>query len=461
MITFSGHSIVQQRDGWEKTWTPAELLESPEPLKGEPLVLRTTSMQRALPLAEEVFDQLSERALLCYHFWKQLVPNRIEEQVYEYTVKTRNNYRWKLTVNAEGLFYQDLDAMYGQLKGQVYEQLFSDFWFYGPMMPVPELATRKWIVARIRNAFMQVGPVAYRHFKLFEYPALAQDEFWEESDSSVQFFVNLRQFGIEYGKTTWYDGLVYLNFLSFEHFLVAPEAQKLHLAEETRTAILKHLSRQETKMPDDRDDESHTAEMKRMFMENGGMHHYIYREYGKGYQPAPLEEQQWRRELVDKYMEQLRHEDRESVISYLTSVLQYNGVQDVEELLFCNAKEATPKARQAFSKVLDEQFKSDKAVEILVSLLEFAEQDNYWLDYVFNTLFRMRHQPVARAYIRECLEGDDEVYFNKAVEVLQMWAYFGDKALAALLPGLNWSDASADDPSFRETLAKVVRLINI
>jgi hypothetical protein len=310
---------------------------------------------------------------------------------------------------------------------------------------------------------VQIGPVAYQHFKLFEYPALEQDVFWEEGDSSVQFFVHLRPFGIEYGKTTWYDGLVYLSFLSFEHFLIDPEVNKLPLSGEARTAILKHLSGQEKQAPDKRREEKElrTAEMKRMFMENGGMHHHIYREYGKGYQPALLDELQWRRELVEKYTQQLRHEDRESVIKYLATSLRYNGVQEVEDLLVVLAKEATPKARQAFSKVLDETFESDQAVGLLVSLLDSAHEDSYWQDYVFNTLFRMRHQPAARAFIRQCLEGDNEVYFNKAVEVLQMWAYFGDQALAEdqLLSGLNWSKAVAGDPSFRETLGKVIHVL--
>ena len=356
MITFSGHSILQRGEGLDKIWTPAELLETNEPLPGEPLAVRTASLRRALAMAEAGYDRLSERAVLGYQFWKQLVPQRVEERTYEYTVDKQAAYRWKLTVNTEGLFYQDIDAMYSRVKGQVFEQLFSDFWFYGPKMPIPALVTRKWVVAQIRNAFMQIGPVAYQHFKLFEYPDLVLGKLGEDSDDTAPFFINLWPFGIEYGGTTGQGDPADLNYLSFEHFLTAPEVAKLPISSWTRSAILQQLSHSEPKRPDPGPEKSDAAEMKRMFMENGGRHASIYRDYGKSYRPNPLDEQRWRRELVEKYTEQLRHEDRDYVISYLASSLQYNGVPDVEDLLRRLAKEATPAARQAFRKVRKDLF---------------------------------------------------------------------------------------------------------
>lgn len=98
--------------------------------------------------------------------------------------------------------------------------MFSDFWFYGPSLPIPELFLRKQLVAIIRNAFMQAGsPASYKHFELFEYPTIGDVTLnWVNGDHNVSDFISIRDYGIEIGATNWHDGLVYLKFFLLNIF---------------------------------------------------------------------------------------------------------------------------------------------------------------------------------------------------------------------------------------------------
>lgn len=98
--------------------------------------------------------------------------------------------------------------------------MFSDFWFYGPLLPIPDLFLRKLLVATIRNAFIQAGsPASYKHFELFEYPEVNDsNHYWQNGDYEASDFVCVRYYGIEIGATNWRDGLAYQWFLSFEYF---------------------------------------------------------------------------------------------------------------------------------------------------------------------------------------------------------------------------------------------------
>ena len=104
-----------------------------------------------------------------YDFWKQFNPDRIVEQKFQYTTKVTNTYQWELTIDSKGLHYKDISGDYTSQLGALTDQLFSDFWFYGPLLPIPDLSLRKLLVATIRNAFIQAGsPASYKHFELFK-----------------------------------------------------------------------------------------------------------------------------------------------------------------------------------------------------------------------------------------------------------------------------------------------------
>ncbi len=220
MLQFNDNSILQTGEGFEKNWSIPELLESYDPLPGEPLADRNNAMVQMRYAAEDMYSELSAAARLRYDFWKNLLPQRIPEERFKYTTKVTDTYHWELLLNPEGLYFKDVSGEYGPA-GTVYPQFFSDYWFYGPLMPLPDLDTRKWVISHIRNAFMQAGgPASYAHFKLIEYPApQISPQVWEDGDHVVSDFVTLRDYGVEYGRQNWHDGLVYLNFLSFEQFL--------------------------------------------------------------------------------------------------------------------------------------------------------------------------------------------------------------------------------------------------
>ena len=224
MIHFTENEITQTTDSGSKTWTIPALLETHDPLAGEPLAERNAAMRQVVEMAEGMFSECSDAARLRYDFWKLLLPHRIGEQRFIYTTKVTDTYHWELTINELGLFYKDVSGEYTAMRGTVSEQLFSDFWFHGPLLPIPDLQVRKQLVAAIRNAFLQAGsPASYKHFDLFEYPEQTiSPMFWEFGDHKASDYIVVRDYGIEIGATNWRDGLVFLDYLSFEQFLTLP-----------------------------------------------------------------------------------------------------------------------------------------------------------------------------------------------------------------------------------------------
>ncbi len=393
MIKLTQNGLLQTLPGFEKKWTLAELLETCDPLAGEPLAARNEAMQKILPVAEELYGELSEAARLRYDFWKQLRPRRIEERKFEYTVKISGTYRWELTLNHEGLFYKDLTPLYGQQPGQVHEQLFSDFWFCGPLMPIPGLATRKWLVAHIRDAFLQSGsPAGYAHFKLFEYPHFVNMPQWEDGDYRAMGYVYLRPYGIEHGRSNWHDGLVYCGFISFERLLADPKGLERTISPEIQAEILEFLPIKTPTAANAEIEIEPNAESKRLFMENGGNLHYIGRDgFMDVYRATPAEEAAWRQELIEKYTRRLGVEDNETVLTGIAETLEYNGVKNLADLLCEAAKTATLKARQSIAQVLVQKFDPEKGAEVMLSLLDLEDEGSYWRNYVFNAFFRMRN----------------------------------------------------------------------
>lgn len=181
MLTFQSDCIFQKTGNQEKIWTIPQLLESPNPLDGEPLAERNAAMKQVVDMAMEQYSELSEAALLRYDFWKQLIPGRVAEQHFEYETKNGKTHRFELTINHLGLFYKNISEQHSSGAGTVTEQLFSDFWFYGPLFPVPDLHIKKMLIATIRNAFIQGGsPASYHHFKLSDTASLPENR-WEKS----------------------------------------------------------------------------------------------------------------------------------------------------------------------------------------------------------------------------------------------------------------------------------------
>lgn len=465
MFYFTESAIVQTRGSQTQTWPFPALFETHDPLPDEPLALRNTAMLQVVEMVTEQYADLSEVALLRYDFWKQLQPSRITEQRFEYTTKVTNSYQWELTINESGLFYKDISGEYNPQPGTVTEQLFSDFWFYGPKMPIPDLPIRKQLIATIRNAFLQAGsPASYKHFDLFEYPVQVGSHLnWSEGNYNRSDFVTVCAHGIEIGYSTWRDLMPYTWFMSFEHFLNVPSREGTAITPEIRAAIEAHLAQK----PAQRKVEEHTtpadnAESKRLFMANGGNILYIHKDgFGDVYRATQVEEAAWRAELIENYSNRLKVEDNETVLAGLAQTLQYNKVENVGDLLFEAAKTAAPKAKQALAKILAEKFDPEKGAEALISLLEWEAETDYWRNYVFNSFFRMRDNRTVQNFIIQNLQGDNEIWFKKSVDVLCMWGIYGDKDLTdrEMLLSLKWDDATANTPYFREILERVIKII--
>lgn len=490
MLQFNGNNIQQNTEGFEKNWSIPALFETYDPLPGEALATRNDVMLRCLEIASELYSDLSEAARFRYDFWKQIRPERIEKEEFVYSIKISNTYQWTLTINSEGLYYKDVSGQFSPRPGTVYEQLFSDFWFYGPLMPLPDLYTRKWIIAKIRNAFIQAGsPASYQHFQCFEYPSFSVSPLqWTDGDAQASDFVTVRDFGIEWGRSNWHDGLVYLNFLSFEHFLNVPLPEYVPITPAIRAEINGLINAQmaleKANTPRSNDLEqtgglsfsagenysekstitqiAGNSQSKRLFMDNGGQTHYIFLDGdGDRYSATPAEEAKWRVELLEQYTQRIQEEDDGTILVHIARNMQLNGATNVESLLLAAAENAPQKAKQGLAQALAEVCNSDKGAEILISLLDLEVQDSYWRNYVFNCFFRMRNNRRVQEFLIECLQGDKELWLKKSVDVLRMWGIFGETALTDnnLLNALNWEDATAADPNFRSAFDKVIKII--
>ena len=465
MLELKERSVVQTKDNQVKIWDILVLLETYNPLPEEALADRNAAMIHVVEMATEMYGSLSNIARLRYDFWKQLLPQRIAEQQFEYTTKVTKTYKWELTINAQGLYYKDISGDYTSLQGKVSEQLFSDFWFYGPLLPIPDLHLRKQLIATIRNAFVQAGsPASYKHFDLFEYPTQSISPLtWDDGDHNVNDFVILRDYGIEYGRTNWHDGLVFLGYLSFEHFLTVPSSGGSYITPEIRAEIEEFLAiKPHIESYYDPATRFDNAESKRLFMENGGQVHYIHLDgFGDVYDATFIEEAIWRTELIEQYKSRLTEEDNEPTLKHIARSLELNGVNNVDEILFEAVKMASPKGKQVLAKILVEQYNADLGAQSLLSLLQYETETDYWRNYVFNSFFNLRNNTTVQNFLIQKLRGDNEIHFNKSVDVLRAWSYRGDETLADkdLLNALNWNDATTNNKKFQEILEKIIKII--
>ncbi len=386
MLYFTEKDLTLESESGSKTWSIQELLETPNLLSGLPLADRNAALRKAAELVDKNVAALSETAQLQVDFWKNFQPEKISECTFIYPSTEGSTNRWELTINPLGLFYKDLSGEYYYPPGHVSEQLFSDFWFYGPLQPIPELKLREKIVSQLLDAFFNLdGAAAKAHFELFEYPVLTDSSlYWEEGDHKRKDFVAVRSNGIETGYSTWRDTQPMLGFISFERFLHEPPRPQSIFTADIRAKIEQFLGR---KSAFNRSKNEVPEAPK---------------------PPTPREK------------------------------------MDLADLLL----KADPKA--------------ENGAEALISLLEFEAEESYWRSFVFNYCFKLRGNKRIENFIVECLRGDNEVHFKKAVDVLQMWGTYGDKSLQnrTLLQQLNWADATANDPSFRETLEKTIKIIH-
>lgn len=388
MLEVSADKIVQKIGSFEQIWHIPEVLETHDPFSGEPFAERKAALRHAVEMASKMPGELTEGQRLRLDFWKNFRPVKISERRFEYTTKATATYYWELTINELGVFYKDISGEYHGTPGIIGEQLFADFWFFGPLYPIPDLAIRRQVVGILKDTFLEADcPAAGAHFEFFEYPPLpAQVVQWSEGNHVRSDFVTVREYGVEVGSTTWRDAEPSIWFVSFENFLNVPPHPNASITPEIRAAI-----------------EAHLGILSKCNRPNDGTH--------------------WPLEIPPK--------------------------------------PPTPRQKMDKAEALLKQPDSDEGAEILISLLEYEAETDYWRNYVFNCLFNLRHNKTVQRFIVQKLQGDNEIHFKKAVDVLHMWGMKGDKALSDrdLLRALNWDDATANDLNFREALEKTIHII--
>ncbi len=380
MLEISTDKIIQNKGRFEQIWTIPEVLEAHDPFPGAPFAERKAALSHAVEMATKMPDELSEAVLLRLDFWKNFRPEKISERRFEYTTKTTTTFYWELTINELGIFYKDISGEYSSVLGSITEQLFSDFWFFGPLCPIPDLALRRQVVGIIKEAFLDTPCAAVdAHFEFFEYPplpaALLQ---WSEGNHVRSDFVTVREHGIEVGNITWRDSEPYIWLMSFENFLNVPPRPNASITPIIRAEIEAYLGiSSKCNRPDDGT--------------------------------------QWPLEIPPK----------------------------------------SPTPRQKMDKaeaLLLDQPESQEGAEILIALLEYEAETDYWRNFVFNFCFKLRENQTVQQFIIQKLQGDNEIHFKKAVDVLRVWGIKGVNAL-------NWNDATANDPNFRAALEKTTHII--
>ncbi len=382
MLQIEADKIIQKIGSYQRVWSIPELLEAHNPFFGEPLAERTAALRQAVEMGMKLYDELSERARLYIDFWEKFDPQKIREQDLKYTAISNSTEYNIVTINELGLFYTDFSGGASVERGYVVEQLLSDFWFFGPLRPIPELGVRQELVNVLKKAFThRECPASMAHFELFEYPEMPDPRLhWTEGDHYRTDEIRVGRDGIEISSSNWRDQIPQTGFLSFENFLNAPLNDHALFNPEIRAAIEVYLGRASRHSPVNPNEPA---------------------------APSP-------REKMEAAEALLKHPE------------------------------------------------SEEGAEILISLLEYESEEVYWRNYVFNRFFKLRTNKRVQNFVVQCLQGDNETHFKKAVDVLTMWGVYGDNALMdrALLQSLNWEDACANDPDYRQAFEKVLPIIH-
>lgn len=150
-------------------------------------------------------------------------------------------------------------------------------------------------------------------------------------------------------------------------------------------------------------------------------------------------------------------EMREKIEEYLEKTSRFSPPKPVET----EPKPLTPREKMDMAESLLQNPDSEEGAEILISLLEYEAESDYWRNYVFNRCAKLRDNRPVQQFLVDCLRGDNVVRFGKARDVLMFWGlHLGETALAdrSLLLGLDGEKALAKDP---DTLALIEKAVKI
>jgi hypothetical protein len=220
-LAYKEGTVTLRRDGVVTDWPVASFFEAYAPCSDFPFAMQNEIM---LSLASKMMEHPDQRIRInpIVRFWLAYPSLSIKPQEFHYETKVSKAYRWQLRLDHAGITYIDLDDDYGQGQ-QAYHQTLADFWFYGPLYPVPDPVIRKTLINTLRDSLLKAGfNLPESHFGILDYPSFAHFAQWADGDHIVSDFVIMRDYGIEWGRQNFHDGLVFLGFLSYEQCLTRP-----------------------------------------------------------------------------------------------------------------------------------------------------------------------------------------------------------------------------------------------
>ncbi len=162
-------------------------------------------------------DPLSYRSFSEFQFWLAQSKLNLIEKVFKYESKVTNTSYWEIKLSNSGIQYVDESGCYHH-PGVIIEQSLADFWFYGPLYPIPDSKLRIEIIQFLKASLLMSGFLyPDSHFKIIMYPEFISPPEWVDGDYKVSTFVILRTYGLDHGLQNFHDGLVFHCFVSFEH----------------------------------------------------------------------------------------------------------------------------------------------------------------------------------------------------------------------------------------------------
>lgn len=368
-----------------------EVLESWDALSSEPLADRIEFFKNLAQDPDILHLQLSEFANKVIGFWRYFIPDLVPNFSRIYELPSEGSPKFEIQISPLGLIFKDLKGQYG-FPPTTYEQIFSDYFFFGPPVPIPDIGLRIELLKCIQMAFSKSGnPISSTHFPLFEYPKLIVPQLWESGDWKSGSFVRMGDYGVNYGETNWRDGLMYMAFISFEQILQRTDIPAWALSPEIQQQIRKHL----------------IAEVKNITI----------------------------RPEVRAQMERVQ----------LASARKEKQVD-----------KNSPGYRQELALKMWKEDKDEASVDIFLSLLE-EKTDSYWTNFVFNQFGRMFESRKVKEFVRECLEGNNEKLYKKAIGVLQLWQIRGDMPWLnrEIFMALEWQEKLKGDAIYKYNLERV------
>lgn len=163
---------------------------------------------------------------------------------------------------------------------------------------------------------------------------------------------------------------------------------------------------------------------KELYMMNGGQQSFISRDgFGDLYNATPLEEQQWKKDVIARSIASIENDDDRSVLESSISNLTYHKYEGLEDLLLANIGNTSPARQVVFASALWNATKFDSRFNLIFPILHKYKAG--CLENVFEGINNLKNHVAANHFLVYCLVGDDEALTEQAQKTLAIWAWSG------------------------------------